>query len=377
MPEAEELSALIGDIYDAALDPTLWPQVLPRSAQFVGGPAAALFSKDAARKSGDYAYDCGIDPYYRQLYFEKYIKLDPLTIGHFYAEVEEPVAVADIMSYAEFLETRAYLEWGHPQGIVDVLNVALDKTATSAAMYCVFRHERDGQVDDEMRRRMRLIVPHLRRAVLIGRVIELKTGEADALADTADGISAGMFLVDASARIVHANTSGHAMLAQGSLLRAMGGKLAPNDLSAEQALIEVCAMAERGDAAVGVKGIAVPMMALDRERYVAHVLPLTSGSRRRNGSTYAAAAAVFVHKAALDSPSPQEVIGKLYKLTPTELRVLLAIVEVGGASEVAEALGVAESTVRTHLLRVFAKTGAKRQADLVKLVASYVSPLIG
>src|SRR6058998_2913249 len=110
MLEAEELSALIGDIYDAALDPTLWPQVLPRSAHFVGGPAAALFSKDAATKRGDTAYDCGIDPYYRQLYFEKYIKLDPLTIGHFYAEVEQPVAVADIMSYDEFLETRAYQE---------------------------------------------------------------------------------------------------------------------------------------------------------------------------------------------------------------------------------------------------------------------------
>ena len=376
MSDAEQLSALIGDIYDAALDPALWPQVLPKSAQFVGGPAASLFSKDAARKSGDYAYDCGIDPHYRQLYFDKYIKLDPLTIGHFYAEVEEPVAVADIMSYAEFLETRAYQEWGRPQGLVDVLNVALDKTATSAAMYCVFRHERDGQVDDEMRRRMRLIVPHLRRAVLIGRVIELKTAEADSLADAVDGISAGMFLVDASARIVHTNASGHAMLAQGSLLRVVGGKLAPNDASAEQALIEVYAMAERGDAAVGVKGIAVPLIALDGERYVAHVLPLTSGARRRAGSTYAAAAAVFVHKAALNAPSPQEVIGKHYKLTPTELRVLLAVMQVGGVPEVAEALGIAESTVRTHLLRLFAKTGAKRQSDLIKLVASYTNPLV-
>ena len=112
MSDAEQLSALIGDIYDAALDPALWPQVLPKSAQFVGGPAASLFYKDAASKSGDFAYDCGIDPYYRQLYFDKYIKLDPLTIGHFFAEVEQPVAVADIMSYDEFLETRAYQEWG-------------------------------------------------------------------------------------------------------------------------------------------------------------------------------------------------------------------------------------------------------------------------
>jgi DNA-binding CsgD family transcriptional regulator len=376
MPDTEQLSALIGEIYDAALDPALWPQVLPKSAQFVGGPAASLFYKDAASKSGDFACDCGIDPHYRQLYFDKYIKLDPLTIGHFFAEVEQPVAVADIMSYDEFLETRAYQEWGRPQGLVDVLNVALDKTATSAAMYCVFRHARDGRVDEQMRQRMRLIVPHLRRAVLIGKVIDLKAAEADSLADSVDGINAGMFLVDASARIVHANASGHAMLAQGSVLRAVGGKLLTKDASAEQALNEVYAMAERGDAAVGAKGIAIPLTAIEGTRYVAHVLPLTSGARRRAGATYAAAAAVFVHKAALDTPSPQEVIAKLYKLTPTELRVLLAIMQVGGVSEVAETLGIAESTVRTHLLRLFAKTGAKRQSDLIKLVASYTSPLV-
>jgi DNA-binding CsgD family transcriptional regulator len=376
MSEAEQLSALIGDIYDAALDRALWVGVLEKTARFVGGPAAGLFWKDAASKSGDAAYGYGIEPYYQQLYFEKYIKLDPLTIGHFFAEVEQPVSVADIMPYDEFLETRAYQEWGRPQGLVDVLNVALDKTATSAAMYCVFRHERDGRVDDEMRRRMRLIAPHVRRAVLIGRVIDLKTAEAATFADAADGLGAGMFFVDASARIVYANASGHVMLTQGSLLRVVDGKLVPNDASAEQALNEVYAMAERGDTAVGVKGIAVPLMALDGERHVAHVLPLTSGARRRAGTSYAAAAAMFVQKAALDTPSPQELIVKLYKLTPSELRVLLAIVQVGSAAEVAEMLGIAESTAKTHLHRLFAKTGARRQADLVRLVAGYASPFV-
>jgi DNA-binding CsgD family transcriptional regulator len=135
-------------------------------------------------------------------------------------------------------------------------------------------------------------------------------------------------------------------------------------------------MAERGDATVGIKGIAVPLLALDGERHVAHVLPLTSGARRRAGTSYVAAAAMFVQKAALDTPSPQEVIGKLYKLTPTELRVLLAIMQVGSTPEVAEALGISEATVKTHLHRVFAKTGTTRQADLVKLVAGYASPLV-
>ncbi|MBX9826036.1 MAG: helix-turn-helix transcriptional regulator [Xanthobacteraceae bacterium] len=68
-------------------------------------------------------------------------------------------------------------------------------------------------------------------------------------------------------------------------------------------------------------------------------------------------------------------MAKTDQLKPTELRVLLAIAEVGGAPEVADALGIGEATVKFHLKRLFAKTGARRQADLVKLVAGLVSPL--
>jgi DNA-binding CsgD family transcriptional regulator len=142
-------------------------------------------------------------------------------------------------------------------------------------------------------------------------------------------------------------------------------------------LSEIFPVARGGDAAVGIKGIAVPLSADDGDHYVAHVLPLTSGARRRAGTSYAAVAALFVHKAALESPSPPEAIARLYNLTPSELRVLLGIVQVGGVPETAEALGVAEATVKTHLHRLFGKTGASRQADLVKLVAGFSNPLVG
>jgi DNA-binding CsgD family transcriptional regulator len=377
MSEAAQLSSLVGGIYDAALDPELWRDVLAQCARFVGGSAAGLYFADASSKSGKVYYDDGdLEPHYRQLYLEKYIKLNPLTTGHVLAEPGEPIATADIMPYDEFLETRFYKEWARPQQLVDFLSTAIEKSATGAAIFGVHRYERHGPADAEMRRRMRLIIPHIRRAALISRVIDLKRTEAATLVELLNGISAGMFLVNASGRIVHANASGHAMLAEGSLLRAEGGKLTADDAEAEQALYEVFAMADGGDAAVGAKGIAVPLTGRGGDRHVAHVLPLTSGERRRAGSRYAAVAAVFVQKAPLDIPSPHEVIGKQYKLTPTELRVLFAIVQVGGVAEAAEALGVAESTVKTHLQRLFAKTGTERQAELVKLVAGYASPLV-
>ena len=377
MPADKELADLIGQIYDAALKPAQWPEVLRPLGAYVGGSAASLFTKTADAKTGSAVYDVGIDPAFRKLYFDYYVKLDPMSVGQVLAPIEEPVATADLIPYDEFLETRFYKEWARPQKLVDFVGAVLDRSATTAAMFGVFRHERDGVVDAAARERMRLIVPHVRRAVLIGRLIDLKTAQAATMSEVLDGISAGMFLVGAAGAIVHASASGRVLLDRGDVVTTSCGRLAATDAQTDQVLRDALLAAGQGDLEVGVKGIAVPLIGRDDEPYVAHLLPLNAGERRRAGKTYAAVAVVFVRKAALDVTSPAEVIAKTYKLTPTELRVLMAIVEIGGVPEVAAALGVAETTVKTHLRRLFEKTGTSRQVELVKLAASYSNPLVG
>ena len=375
MTDIECLSTLIGEIYDAAIDPNLWVQTLGGAARFVGGPAAALFSKSAASLTGVSAYDSGIEPHYAELYFQNYIKIDPLVTGHVFADIEEPIATSDLVPYDEFLETRFYKEWARPQGFVDFVASVLDKSLASAAMFGVFRHERDGIVDAETRRRMRLIVPHIRRATLVAGVIDLKSTAAANLAESLDGLSASMFLVDSSGRVLHTNTAGRHLLADADVLRVASGRLAAGDPTVDQELRDIIAATAQGDTALGAKGIALPLIDREGVRYVAHTLPLAS-EVRRSASGCAATLAIFVNKTNVVTPSLPEAIARAYKLTLTELRVLLAIVDVGGAPEVAEALGIATSTVKTHLSRLYEKTGARRQADLAKLVAGFSTPLL-
>jgi PAS domain-containing protein len=305
MDDAERLSLLIGDIYDAALDPGRWPDALGKVRDYVGGCAAGLYAKDASSNSGNLHYDDGrIELRYVQLYFERYVKFDPSTIGHFFGGICEPMATVDLVPYDEFLQTRFYKEWAAPQGLVDHVATVLDRSTTSVALFGVFRDERQGLADAEMRQRMRLIAPHIRRAVLIGRAIDLSQGEAATLADTIDGLAAGTFLVDENARIVHANRAGHAMLAAAGPLRAVGGRIEATEPAGDHSLREIIAASGNGDTAIGIKGIAVPLSANGREPYVAHILPLTSGARRKAGRSYAATAAVFVQKATIVTPSP-------------------------------------------------------------------------
>src|SRR5215470_9389214 len=127
MSETELVSALIGDIYDAALEPQSWIEVLKSAASFVGGPAASIFSKNVDQKGGTVYYQHGIDPDYERLYFETYVKIDPSTVPQLFAEIGDIVSTETYMPYHEFRRTRVYKEWAHPQRLVDGATAILQK----------------------------------------------------------------------------------------------------------------------------------------------------------------------------------------------------------------------------------------------------------
>ena len=222
----------------------------------------------------------------------------------------------------------------------------------------------------------RCIAPHVRRAIRIGKVVDLAKVEAAAFADVLDRLAAGVLLVDSDGRKVHANASGRTLLAEGAV--SSGDRRADRrDRSACE--LWRCARwwpgQSAGDAAVGTKGIAVVLPARDGAEYVADCLTLTSGSRLSTGVCYGAVVAIFIRKATLDLQSPVELLSRRYDLTAGELRVLLALIDTGSVAEVARHFGISEGTVRNHLHRLFEKTGTRRQAELVRLVSGLARPL--
>ena len=373
--EAEVVSDVVAAIYDAAIDPALWPDALARATKFVPGVSSTLFAKDISNKTMTvYHDDGGMDPAYKKLYHEKYAKIDPMTTVQYFAEVGEPYSCIAAAPFDNFYETRIYKEWVKPQGHLDFLCVALEKTATSVAMFGVFL---PGVAGEAELRRMRLISPHVRRAVTIGRAIDLNGAKAATFTEAFDGLASCMFMLDAGGRIVHANAAACALAATDNVVRTASGRLTPHDAAAARQLADMLSAAGFGDAALGERGISFPITARDGETYVANLLPLTSGARSRTGSAFSATAMLLVQKATLAAPAAPEVIAKTYKLTPTELRILIAVAEIGGAPEIAEAFGIAETTVKYHLKSLFNKTGTRRQAELVRLLAGFASPLAG
>jgi DNA-binding CsgD family transcriptional regulator/PAS domain-containing protein len=377
MSEDNELSCVVGSIYDAALDPALWTDALARIAEFVGGRAGALGSKDMVSKFVGVDHHVGRDLQYMQMHSETHGEFDPLASVSLF-DVGQVVSPPELTPHDD-CDGRCQ-EWARPQGRGDMAGAVRERTGKSCKFLSVVRSEANDMVDNgndmvdhEMHRRMSLVAPHARRAVLIGRTIDQKANEVATLADALDSLSAGVFLIEANGRIVHANAAGRGILGVDDFLRSIGGRLVAHDTKINRTLQDI--FAGRGALEIGSKGITLPLTAREGECHVVHVLPLATKARRRAGAPRTVAA-VFVCRATLETPSSADVIRRAYQLTPTELRVLLAIVNIGGIPEVATALGVADTTIKTHVGRLFEKTGAGRQADLVKVVAGFSTPLV-
>lgn len=377
MSDAERLSLLIGDIYDTTLDPTRWTDVLEKITRYIRGTAAGLLSQEFGDGAVSFYYSWGDDPEYTKLYRAKYANLNPSVVPiALSVKPGEVCSLSTAISYDEFLRSRLYKEWVKPQGYGDVTTVLIEKSASSFAHLAVLHYGRDSPVDEAARKRMRLLAPHICRAVAISKIVELSKIEAAMLADTIDSLSAGVFLLQEDGRVVHANASGKAILKERGLLHQANGVIQAVDLQARSNLLRAIANAANDDVGLGGRGISIPLSSINGERYVAHILSLTSGVRRKIGQLHRAAVAMFVHKATLHRPTLVETVATQFKLSPSEVRVLFAIIEVGGAPQVAKVLGISLDTVKTHLKRVFAKTGTNRQVDLVKLVTGYANPLI-
>src|SRR5262245_63802448 len=80
MDEAERVSSLIGDIYDAALDPSLWLGVMEQTSNYVVGVAATLQSHDILQQNASFFFTWNDDPEYTKSYVEKYARLNPAIV---------------------------------------------------------------------------------------------------------------------------------------------------------------------------------------------------------------------------------------------------------------------------------------------------------
>jgi DNA-binding CsgD family transcriptional regulator len=209
--------------------------------------------------------------------------------------------------------------------------------------------------------------------VTISNLFDMKTVETATFAATVEALTVGVVLADEDSKIVHANSAATAMLAAGDPIVIRHGRIAVQSPVVTGTLQSAIGQAARDEAALGQKGIGIPIPRPGGDPLVIHVLPLRH-SQVRSGLHQRAAAALFVASASGPPKLPHDALTLLYDLTPAEIRIFELICEGQTRAAISESLGVSMSTVKTHLFHLFDKTACRRQVDLVRLGKSLAFP---
>jgi integral membrane sensor domain MASE1/DNA-binding CsgD family transcriptional regulator len=212
-----------------------------------------------------------------------------------------------------------------------------------------------------------------RQAVAIADVLNLMSIRSGALEAMLNALAASVYLADRDGRIVYMNRAAERQVGTGNVIRIANGRLAPVDCQASLILGRAIEMAI-GDGHLLTGGITVALAGVDHVGLIASILPLSPGENQ-SSCRGEGMAAIFMQDPTEMPPSAAEAFAQLYRLTGSELRMLLAMAPGLSVKEAAKMLGICENTAKTHLQHIYSKTGTSKQTELIRLFMSATPPI--
>jgi DNA-binding CsgD family transcriptional regulator/PAS domain-containing protein len=375
---AERLSQLVGLIYDAAIDPARWPMVMEEIRTELGFhnstlnlqhlPSGRMLTNLTTNIAAEYvALMDGAGADVIEQWGGAAVAMS--------IPLDQPAVLTKVNPAFDFHTStnRYYLEFGKPQRIIDVMAIGLARDERGIGTLSFGRHESAGPIGEREVAIARLLVPHLQRAATINRMLDDTILARASFEAVLEALAVPVVLVGGEGQVLYTNPPARSLLDRGDPIRQSNGALDARNAGVASALAVAIAHAAGDESGIARRGLGIPLHGGDGVPGALHVLPLRPG---RRGGDSGAVAAVFVAQADAPFVAPTEVVASLFDLTPAEARVFEQIAGGRTLAEVAEALGVERSTVKTHLLRIYDKVGVRRQGALIQIAASLAPAIV-
>ena len=235
---------LVGAVYDAALDADLWPDVLNRIGDAVGGPQVVFGIYDPANGLVDmHAPRTDPDMMASLVDWAPSNPALPCIASHPPGEVFNG---ADVIPPDEFTDTAFYQEWWRPAGFSTdplVANLSADRGASGH-----FASHGLLPFDFSQKRTFAALAQHLVRAVALQRRLHRLTITNESALASLDELQQGLLLVDADIRPVFVNRAARALLGARDGMRLEAGTVSASDVDEGRmlrGLIASCAVEAR------------------------------------------------------------------------------------------------------------------------------------
>jgi DNA-binding CsgD family transcriptional regulator/PAS domain-containing protein len=373
----QQLSDIIGAIYDCVGHEELWPQALKMIGDEVEGYLTTLAVFDTNTKATRLA-QIACDDQLAIDALHQHAKHVPFFHLLHEMEIDHPATLDRMFTLygpdgeEVWKQGELYRNFHEKFGIANSIDMAVLKRPSRVGTINIsVKYEPEEPRTFEV---IGLLGPHIRRAVTIHDMFEMQRSESLALRDVIDALEHGVVIVSDDMTIIYANKAAEARLHDGSIIYSSVRKFAARYQPAQVALSRAIAIGGRSEVSLAGAGIDVPLSAVDRPA-VAHILPLERRSEKGRIESNAAAA-IFIAASGVVIQTAVEAIAALFGLTPTEKRIIAYVSGGLNRAEIAQAQGVADGTVKAQLSAIFDKTGAFDQRSLERLIQELTPPVL-
>ena len=351
---------LLDAIYEAAIMVNRWPAVLDTIARKHGARGGALF----ARRNADVQWVASDSI---RLDYEAFLELGWHTRN---ARVDRGrsmnhpgfITDTDMFTEAEMAGIPIYRDYFVPRGLGAGVGAFMPGVQDDELVLTLegFANHTDARASLPS---LDCLRPHLARAGMLAARLQLE--RARVAVETLALVGTPAAMLGAGRRILAANDM--------FIARMPGiGQDTPTGLR----LADPCADATMGKVLAdlgktGARGASLPVLSQPHERCVLHILPIKGEAR----DLMLGATAALVLATPKEGLAPElGLIRSLLDLTPAEAKLAQALAGTGELAAAAMRLKISPTTARTQLKSVFAKTGLKRQSQLLLLLRDMAHP---
>jgi PAS domain-containing protein len=246
----EQLSGLIGQIYDCALAPERWNETIGHIARAIGSQMGIVALHDLRDNKSIRTFSCGIPARTTWDYELHYAQRNPIAticvVGRPEGDVHTPRTLFD--NPDQWFRSAMYRNLLRRTGTRDVIGLYALHNEERGVWLGAFRRRRDPDFGLEEQRILRLLAPHIVRIMHFADLLEMRAITADRLIGALDALFTGAWLVDRNCSVLHANAAGEALLRrQGGPLRVLEGRLTASSQADAQRLTHAIRQAVAGD----------------------------------------------------------------------------------------------------------------------------------
>lgn len=364
MFDLDDFSQAVAHIYDAAVDVTRWPEALSLLTRIFDGRAAQVAVGGGVDEVA-FIKVFGWTDEELASFLPRYLALTPTDpraglVPTRYKAMHCRQFVSDEVLHNSAIYKQALA----PQGVEYSMYFTVPIDPKTMCLLSVMRGPDGAPFTTEDCADFSRLVPHVGRAATMNGAFHRYREKLATVTALLDEVPLGMMVIG-NDELKVANSAARRLLDEGDALCARDGRLRGTTRRADAELRDAVNEARSG--ADQPIGLTLPIDHEEPLRAVVRRLhPASAGMLGTPGE----AIALYVTDPRKPIETSEEVLQRLFGLTGREAMVLRVLAEGGDLRSAAAQLGVSHETVRTHVRHIMQTTGARRQADLVRMVLS-------